>query len=329
MNNKELSSIIKNVNSWYSKRIKVLSIKSRPYNSIEILFSTIYRVLNEGDKVLYVWCSRDKSIIRNKENKLINGVLEYAQKDRILDNIKFVTIDEVKFESEEYDLVIFDDISFFSKESIESVRSSVEDIYWKSRKILIYSCEYIFPIGGKLEIPYLNSKKPMVEPRIISTRIKLDEDIPLALFDYYNWFKENKKKILIMVPNEKKLNKVYEKYHEILSSENTRVIKHNKGEDFKNLFSVISNTKESVFIITNNINEYITKLENISVVLLFADDIFYNYKKILNICAAINSTNGELNEVLLVSKESSDDIDKARNIIRGFNKRLWEKNLKK
>ena len=211
MNNKELSSVIKMVGSWYSRRVKVLSLKSRPYNSLEILFSTIYKVINNGDKVLYIWSYKDKKSIACKQDKLIQGVLKYAQKDRLLENIKFITIDEVKKESELYNLVIFDDISFFSKESVESIRNAVEDIYWKSIKILIYSSEYIFPMGEKIEVPYLNSEIPMVEPRVINTRIRLDEDIPLILFEYYKWFIENKRKVLIVVPNGKKINKVYDK----------------------------------------------------------------------------------------------------------------------
>ncbi len=329
MNNKELSSVIKIINSWYSRRVKVLSLKSRPYNSLEILFSTIYKVINNGDRILYVWSFKDKKTILSKQDKLIEGVLKYAQKDRLLDNIKFVTINEVKRENDIYSLVIFDDISFFSKESVESIRSAVEDIYWKSIKILIYSSEYIFPIGEKLEVPYLNSEIPMVEPRVINTRIRLDEDIPLILFEYYKWFIENKRKVLIVVPNGKKINKVYNKYHEILTSNEVRVMKHNKGENLNDLVNISLASKESVFIVTNNVNEYITRMNDINIVLLFADDMFYDYKKILNICAAVNSSKNELSEVLLVSKDSSENIDKARAIIRGFNKRLWEKKSKK
>ena len=326
MNNKEISSVIKIVSSWYNKRVKVLSIKSRPYNSLEILFSTIYKVINNGDKVLYIWSFKDKKAIVDKEDKLIEGVLKYAQKDRLLENIKFITIDEVKKESDIYNLVIFDDISFFSKESIESIRNAVEDIYWKSIKILIYSSEYVFPMGEKIEIPYLSSEIPMVEPRVINTRIRLDEDIPLILFEYYKWFIENKRKVLIVVPNGIKINKVYDKYREILTSDEVRVMKHNKDDK---LIEIAEESKESVFIVTNNVNEYIAKINNINIAILFADDMFYDYKKILNICAAVNSNKNELSEVLLVSKDNSENIDKARAIIRGFNKRLWEKKIKK
>ena len=106
-------------------------------------------------------------------------------------------------------------------------------------------------------------------------------------------------------------------------------MKHNTGENLNDLIDIALDSKESIFIVTNNVNEYITKMNNVNIALLFADDVFYDYKKILNICAAVNSNKNELSEVLLVSKDSSENIDKARAIIRGFNKRLWEKELKK
>ena len=60
--------------------------------------------------------------------------------------------------SENYDLVIVDDITLFSKISNEYIREYIENIYWKSNKIIIYSSEYIFPIGEKIELPYILSK---------------------------------------------------------------------------------------------------------------------------------------------------------------------------
>ena len=43
-------------------------------------------------------------------------------------------------------------------------------------------------------------KYPIIEPRLMNTRIKLEENIPLSLFEYFKWFKENKRIVLIVVP---------------------------------------------------------------------------------------------------------------------------------
>ncbi|MDZ5010980.1 hypothetical protein GNF77_19200, partial [Clostridium perfringens] len=69
---------------------------------------------------------------------------------------------------------------------------------------------------------------------------------------------------------------------------------------------------------------------DIDIVVLFSDDIFYSYKKIIYFCAEVGkniSNDSRIGEVLLVSKEISEDMDKAKEITRGYNKEIWEKGL--
>jgi hypothetical protein len=60
---------------------------------------------------------------------------------------------------------------------------------------------------------------------------------------------------------------------------------------------------------------------------MFSDNERYNYKKILYICGQIRNINQKLPEVLLVSNDVSNDMDKAKNMARDFNKKVWEKRL--
>ena len=57
------------------------------------------------------------------------------------------------------------------------------------------------------------------------------------------------------------------------------------------------------------------------------DDASYTYKRIVYLCGCIDVKSDILPEVLLVSRDTSMDMDKSREIIREFNKRLWEKKL--
>ena len=72
--------------------------------------------------------------------------------------------------------------------------------------------------------------------------------------------------------------------------------------------------------------EYIKNIDDVNVILLFADDIYYSYKKIIYTCGAIESKSDLPSEVIMVSKEVSEEMDKARSITRMFNRKLWEKN---
>ena len=117
----------------------------------------------------------------------------------IEEGITFISIDEIEDIGDEYSLIIFDDITMFSKSTIKDMRDAVEKVYWKVNKIIIYSCERVFPIGEKMDLVYLLNPVPMIEPRFLNTRIKLEDNIPLAVYEYVKWFSYNNKNVIIMV----------------------------------------------------------------------------------------------------------------------------------
>lgn len=325
MNYKELSNAFKKINKWYSKRTKVLTLKTRPFNTIDIFSNIINKIVQENGKVLYVFCSEEKEFVKEKINYINNLIDRDTNIKRIENNLNFITISDIKNVNENYDLVIVDDITLFSKISNEYIRESIETIYWKTNKIIIYSSEYIFPIGEKLDLPYIISQEPMIEPRLMSTRIRLEENIPLSLFEYFKWFKKNKRIVLIVVPSLEKLNKVYNHYYQVLRELDIRVIRYTKNQNFDFLKEIMNGYSDSLFIVTNNYGQYINNIENVNIILLFADDIYYSYKKIVYMCASINKTKEIQSEFIMVSKDTSEDMDNAKSITREFNRRLWEK----
>ena len=325
MNYKELSNAIKKINKWYGKRTKVLNIKTRPFNTIEIFSNIINKILYENKKILYVFCSEEKDYIKVKVNDIYESLDETISTKQLEFSLHYTTIDDIDNIDESYDLVIVDDISLFSKISNEYIRESIENIYWKSSKVIIYSSEYIFPIGEKIELPYIVSEEPMVEPRLMSTRIRLEENIPLSLFEYFKWFKENKRIVLVIVPSEEKLNKVYNHYYEVLRELDIRVVRYTKNQDFKFIKEIIDGYSDSLFIVTNNCGEYMNNILNVNIIILFADDIYYSYKKIVYMCASLDNSREIQSELIMVSKEVSQDMDYAKSITREFNRRLWEK----
>lgn len=325
MNYKELSNAFKKINKWYGKRTKVLNIKTRPFNSIEIFSNIINKVLYENKKILYIFCSEETDYIKVRINDIYKFLDNTIISKQLESNIHFVNIGDIEGVDKFYDLVIVDDISLFSKISNEYIRESIENVYWKSNKIIIYSSEYIFPIGEKIELNYILSDDPMVEPRLISTRIRLEENIPISLFEYFKWFKESKKIVLVLVPSEEKLNKVYNHYYEVLRDLDIRVVRYTKNQDFKFIKDIIDGYSNSLFIVTNNCGQYMNNILNVNIIILFADDIYYSYKKIVYMCASLNNSREIKSELIMVSREVSQDMDYAKNITREFNKKLWEK----
>lgn len=325
MNYKELSNVFKKISKWDSKKTKVLSIKTRPFNTIAVFSNIINKTICKNKNILYIFCNREKKYASEKIKELNNFVDGIIESEKLKDNFKYIFIEEISEVTEFYDLVIFDDISLFSKVSNEYIREAVEEIYWNCNKIIIYASDHIFPIGEKLEINYMMKKYPIIEPRLMNTRIKLEENIPLSLFEYFKWFKENKRIVLIVVPSEEKLNKVYNHYCSTLKSLEIRVVRYNKNQDFKFVSDIIQGYSNTLFIITNSCGQYIRNIPNLNVIMLFADDIYYSYKKILYICGAVNISQDIQCEAIMVSREVSEEMDKAKVITRMFNKSLWEK----
>lgn len=325
LNYKELNNCYRVINNWYKKKSKVLSIRTRPFNTFYIFSDIINKALNYEDKILYIWCTDNKEYIKEKEEEFYNKVL----KNNLNKRINFIHYSKVEEIDEEYDLVIYDDITLFSNIRTDRIRDLVEKLYWKSRKIIIYSFEYIFPIGEKYNLVYLLNPIPIIEPRILKTRINLEDDIPLAVFDYFKWFKENKKNVLIIVPSDNHLKRVYQHYYTILKSYNMRLVQYYKNQKFKFIEDIIEGYNESLFIATTNIGEYIKRIPNLNIVILFSDNEYFTYKKIVNICAAVDNYSTGLSEVLMVCKEVSQDMDKAKDITRKLNRVLWEKKLLK
>ncbi|GAB6169242.1 hypothetical protein JCM1393_17020 [Clostridium carnis] len=331
VNLKEFNNCVTKINKWYVRQSKLLTIITCPYNSSLIYSSIINEVTRSKKKVLYIWGGNTINDILIKSIKLINNNLTYSYLDKgeADTSVTFVNFKNVNYVKGYYDLCIVDDISKFSVTTREDLIEIIEYQYLFSRRIIVYSIEKIVSMGSSIEVSPLLKKGPFIEPRILNTRVKLDEDIPYSLYDYLIWFKNNKRKIVICVPSEEKLEKVYKYYINSLKIKDVKPIKYLKGESFKNIEDIVNKKNKSIFIITNNISEYIRKIDDLDIIVLFADDIFYNYKKLLYLCAVLGKDIKKPGEILLVSKDISNDMDETKNISRRFNKIIWEKGLLK
>ena len=72
MNYKELSNTFKKINKWYGKKTKVLSIKTRPFNTVEIFSNIINKVVGRESNILYVFCSKKKNMHMNNKMNYMN-----------------------------------------------------------------------------------------------------------------------------------------------------------------------------------------------------------------------------------------------------------------
>ena len=326
---KEFNNCITKINQWYKKESKILTVTTNPYNTTLIYTSIIIEVMRKKGKVLYIWNSEEvnREIIDNIKLKVMNFKYSFLKSGEEEVDITFTSFKNVINIRGYYDLCIIDDISRLSLMNKDNLIELVEGIYLYNKRIIIYSVEKVISMGEKIDIASMVSKKPFVEPRIISTRINLNEDIPYALYNYLNWFIDNKRTVVIYVPTEEKVKKVYKNYSEIPKLENVKIVSLIIGEKVKKIEKLINIKEKAVFIITNYYGDYLSNINNLDVVMLFSDNRFYSYKKILYLCAEAGKDNEKSGEVLMVSKELSIDMEISKTMARDFNKKIWEKGL--
>lgn len=318
------------IDYWYKKNIRFLTIVTVPFNTSCIFSNIISKICNDSYKVLYVWGKSGEnkeliSAIREINSRITHCYIEKGSSNK---DLTFTYHGNLLKVEGKYDLVIFDDITSFSNLSRVNVRELLDVCTELGDRVLLYSIEKLSLVGEKFELAAYNYKKPFVEPRILTTRIDLNTDIPFTLYDYLKWFKENKHKVVIYVPNKEKVNLVYDYFLNKLKISDVKVMKATRIDEIKVCEKVSKYREKAIFVITNKLEELLEYCNMDDAVVLFSDNERYTYKKILYICGQIRNMNLNLPEVLLVSNEESEDMEKAKNMARDFNKKVWEKRLR-
>ncbi|EES51198.1 hypothetical protein NE172_11995 [Clostridium botulinum] len=327
----ELNYAIDKIAHWYKKNIKFLNIITVPFNTSYIFSDIINEISMQGGKILYVWGN-------NRENRELLTLLRevnleitysYIDCGEGISNLTFVNEKNLGLIRGKYDLIIFDDIGYFSNIDNLNIRNKMDICSLLSHKIIFYGIEKISLNGEFIEISPYNYEKPFVEPRILTTRINLNTDIPYNLYEYLKWFVSMRKKVAIYTPDKEKLNLVYDYFETQLIMKGVKVIKVSEEDEFKRCSRVLKYKDKAIFIITDKVKELSEYCLVNDAVILFADDIRYTYKKFMYLCGKIGQINKELPEVLLVSNSISEDIDKAKELSREFNRKIWEKTSRK
>ena len=87
MNYKELNSAFKKINNWYEKKSKVLTVKTRPFNTSIVFSNLINKVLYDNCKRLYVCCCNDKEQGKKRKREYYNILIGEQEKNHIGDKM--------------------------------------------------------------------------------------------------------------------------------------------------------------------------------------------------------------------------------------------------
>lgn len=323
LESKEYSYAIKKIYAWSKSNKKILNIISSPFNSLSILKPLINETIRNKGRILYI--SGDKrSFVDLIKGTLIESLkIKYFFYEDEKVEITCLNFDESISLNHKYNLIIIDEISSINTSKKLNLSLLVELLYNKADKIVSYGIDNITSYGEHLEICNIENNKPILEPRIITTKINLVEDIPFTLYEYLNWFNKRKRKVLIIVRDVEKYSEIILKYIKQFKLNNIKIVNIKKETD--KIININLYKEKCLFIVTNYIDNYIKNIKNLDVVILDSDQNIYSYKTIVYLSTIVSINSKEGGEVLLIANNVSTNMETAQNIVRNFNKLLWEK----
>ena len=328
-----IDQISEDIFNWSMGESHALNLITIPFNNIfKILNKTIVDRLNNNKKVIYITNEKteDIGISEGFEINIKNLLRRYnCNNDGKLDLLVVTGHEKSISINEKFDLVIYDNINCFSDYNSLEILDIMGRLCLETGKLLACSFEIVFKNSLNISFPIMENGRPFVEPRNVLTRIDLNNNIPSVIFEFLKWSLYSHRKVIIYAPEYKKARKVFEYILAFKEEFNKDVLIYLKEDmDFDILEKFIA--KCSGILITDCLNRITSSIKDLDVMVFFADDKTFDYKKLLYICGKVGRseflTSGE---VIFVANTETDDMEKVKNIARNINKEAWEIGLLK
>ncbi|MGH4126175.1 MAG: hypothetical protein ACREV6_25010 [Clostridium sp.] len=311
------------------KRIDVVSMF---YNSSDILLETIITYANEKKNILYITNEdvRKIDIVYYMNNFSNLGKYVYVHGENYSSVNEYLHIcnhESTLRLQEKFDLVIYNEIRSFPKYSKQQIKKILFKLCRAGGTAIAYSVENVLSEDATIMFPLTNNKIPIIEPRIITTRINLNIEIPLVVYEYLNWSIISNRKVIIFTPDGEKAVAVFEylsNFKEKLSENLFLYISKKSDADIPITFM----NKDKGIIVTNDFEESYLEFHAVDVIVYFADNIKFNHKQLLYLSSKVGRyENIQRGEAIFLANVETAQMDKAKNIARKFNEKAWEKGL--
>jgi len=311
------------------RRIDVVSVF---YNSSDLFLETIIAHANEKKSILYITNEEQSSIdiiyFINKFSNLGEYVYSPEKKYGSINEYFHICNHENALKlGEKFDLVIYNDIRSFPKYNKQQIKKILLRMCNSDGIAIAYSVENVLSESASILFPLKNNKIPIIEPRLITTRINLSIDIPLVVYEYLNWSIISNRKVIIFTPDEEKATVVFQylsNFKEKLSEELFLYISKKSDDDILVEFM----NKEKGIIVTNDFEESYLEFHAVDVIVYFADNAKFTYKQLLYLSSKVGRFDTvQRGEAIFLANIETVQMDKARSIARKFNKKAWEKGL--
>jgi Superfamily II DNA/RNA helicase required for DNA uptake (late competence protein) len=329
----EKEKVANDILNWSTGNERFLNVISTPCNSAEIFLKVILHYVERNKNVIYITNENydDVNILNliKKNTDFRDYTYIKTLKTNNNSSLRICDFTNALELKEKFDLVIYDDIRSFPSHGKYEILDLVYKMSNENTKLVVYSIECILKNSREMILPIKDNRIPIIEPRTILTRIDINKDIPFVIYDYLRWSIDSDRKVIICVPDEEKLKNVYLYINNYCHNISRNIICLRKGKIDKKLIANFQKMKKAI-VITNDFEHVFPSSANVDIMVYFADDLQFNYKKLIYFCGSVGrSERYWKGEVIFLANEETEDMEKAKNITRNFNKEAWEMGLLK
>lgn len=300
-------------------------------NSKEQIFNKAFQwCFQENKKILYIINIdvEEMNILGIIDKKYIN----YIENENELSDTKKVNVcthNRALYLKEKFDFIIYDEINsrpIYSKEEIKKVMNYICNSYGT---MISYSVEAVFNTEITLYSLERNKQIPIIEPRVIVTRMNIEKEIPIGVYEYLKWSINTNKKVIIYAPDDKRASKIYKYLCDIEEKLTKNIFKNIVGKESRKDLSKFLLSEYGI-LVTNNFNENYSGIHPLNVMIFFADHYSFNYKDLIYMSSKVNRRHmAEREEVIFLCNNETEHMDRCKSILRELNKRAWEEGILK
>lgn len=304
---------------WYEKSLnKALNLVTVPYMGIGPVRELCESVLESDGRLLYI--TGDEKDSQLLTDTLFDGILP----EGLEQNLTICGYQDALSASGEYDLAIYDDVNSFPFRRKGEVQNLIGYIFPRCKRLIVYSFEEILLNVESFEIPMGGTGEYVSEPRIIETRVNIDDEIPVSIYEYLLWFVYEKKNVLVFTGDRIKSRRLTRYLAKVDDSIMSYVTDVNMVGTL-GMTELVKDTTRAHIFFADDIDDFIKVPVNFEIIVHGADSPQYNYRELLFLCLRSGYCNDENGEVIFLCQAQTPDIERTKNMTRHFNKVLWEK----
>lgn len=297
--------------NWYkNSTVKGINIVTVPYRGLDLL-SPVLNFFRESGKLLYITGEK------KGEDQLTEFFKGNANKPEVVDFDGAITV------SDEYDLIIYDDVNSYPAHTKTEMHTLLTYLYKKTNKIIAYSIERVFKNVINLEHPVKADGLFIPEPRYLESRIDIKDSIPNSLYSYLEFFIGGNRKVIVVTSDSETkegmiryLLRINPQYAPFILDADTI------GED--ELAKKGRDKNNPLLIFTLNTGDFKEIDSNLEFIYINADKPKFEYRQFVFSALRSCCYGQPAGEVLMVAGTNTQNMEKAKELTREYNITHWE-----